>query len=588
MSEKAKVTTKAPEAKRENIAFQTRKPELSQSIGSPIDYILHLHQTIGNQAVERLFKSGVIQAKLKIGQPNDIYEQEADRIADEVMQMPNKQHIADSSLRPIAYGHSFSSIDNKPYAISHMPKLKITPLIQRQVEEEEEEEILQTKEIPGQTPEVTPNLEYRINALKGGGQPLPESVRAFFEPRFGYDFSQVRVHTETQAAESAQALSAVAYTVGRDIVFGAGQYTPDTTTGRRFLAHELTHVVQQRQKNDSNGSLQLRPAGRARTESLVLKDVPFDPDPRRELFFEAKVLKKLSDKLTEVRIPAPWGPDLMWKSNFHRGVYRKLLAIKPTPKTADIAVDFIKGTTLEGSYLLFAIVHISMVPPSVAEIPEEELPPLVPVKEAQEKEPKKGLEKEREEGISLPSEEIEEGKEMEFVSGICQSIGVVTTGLHIGELALHSLEALAGWATLAEGLALFAESMIAVLEAMEAGRKWGGVMGASYAIVAIAHGQEPPPPGRWMAEDAKEGWDAQASKVKNAMKDALMKNPQVFLASMARIKKMDPNQALDQVYLYLCEEQLQETFLFFPIRGGLYRRATEVRLIWPGPEMGFR
>ena len=70
-------------------------------------------------------------------------------------------------------------------------------------------------------------------------------MRTFFEPRFERDFSQVRVHADAHAAESAQAVQALAYTVGSDIVFGAGQYAPATTAGQRLLAHELTHVVQQ-------------------------------------------------------------------------------------------------------------------------------------------------------------------------------------------------------------------------------------------------------------------------------------------------------------------------------------------------------
>lgn len=74
---------------------------------------------------------------------------------------------------------------------------------------------------------------------------MPESVRTYFEPRFGQDFSQVRVHTDARAVESAQAVNALAYTVGRNIVFRAGQYAPGTAEGRRLLAHELTHVVQQ-------------------------------------------------------------------------------------------------------------------------------------------------------------------------------------------------------------------------------------------------------------------------------------------------------------------------------------------------------
>jgi hypothetical protein len=81
--------------------------------------------------------------------------------------------------------------------------------------------------------------------LNESGRPLDDSSRAFMEPRFGHDFSRVRVHTDERAAESARSVNALAYTVGRDVVFGAGQYQPGTAEGRRLLAHELTHVVQQ-------------------------------------------------------------------------------------------------------------------------------------------------------------------------------------------------------------------------------------------------------------------------------------------------------------------------------------------------------
>jgi hypothetical protein len=83
------------------------------------------------------------------------------------------------------------------------------------------------------------------DTLRSPGQALDRETRAFFEPRFGHDFSSVRVHTDAQAAESARAVEASAYTVGRDIVFGAGRYRPGTAGGNRLLAHELTHVVQQ-------------------------------------------------------------------------------------------------------------------------------------------------------------------------------------------------------------------------------------------------------------------------------------------------------------------------------------------------------
>lgn len=81
--------------------------------------------------------------------------------------------------------------------------------------------------------------------LGSPGQPLDPATRAFFEPRFGYDFSQVRLHTDAKAAQSARALNALAYTVGRNVAFGTGQYAPGTVGGAKLLAHELTHVAQQ-------------------------------------------------------------------------------------------------------------------------------------------------------------------------------------------------------------------------------------------------------------------------------------------------------------------------------------------------------
>lgn len=85
-----------------------------------------------------------------------------------------------------------------------------------------------------------------VNAvLNSPGQPLNKDTRAFMEPRFGHDFSHVRIHTDGDSAESARAVNALAYTVGRDVVFGAGQFQPTTIAGRHLLAHELAHTIQQ-------------------------------------------------------------------------------------------------------------------------------------------------------------------------------------------------------------------------------------------------------------------------------------------------------------------------------------------------------
>jgi len=104
-------------------------------------------------------------------------------------------------------------------------------------------------------------VPFKSEPPSGRGQPLPESARAFFGPRFGNDFSNVHVHTDAHATESAQQLGARAYTVGRDIVFGAGQYSPETTAGKQLLAHELAHVTQN-QRDNAIGSdrIQRQPA----------------------------------------------------------------------------------------------------------------------------------------------------------------------------------------------------------------------------------------------------------------------------------------------------------------------------------------
>jgi hypothetical protein len=89
-------------------------------------------------------------------------------------------------------------------------------------------------------------------ALRSSGQPLDLATRTLLESRFGHDFSRVRVYTDAKAAESARAVNALAYTVGRDIVFGSGQYRPSTPWGQRLLAHEATHVLQQRDINSGS------------------------------------------------------------------------------------------------------------------------------------------------------------------------------------------------------------------------------------------------------------------------------------------------------------------------------------------------
>ncbi len=222
MSKTACSCAKKSETNKEEVLnSRTRHVELSQSLKSPIDHIRFLQRTIGNQAVERLFKSRGLHPKLKIGQPGDVYEQEADRVAEKVLNMPAPAGSMPSVQR---VREEEDDIQKKPLAAS------ITPVIQPKADD---------------SFEVGNELESHLVANKGTGSPLPEEVRAYFEPRFGVDFSQVRTHSDLRAAETAQAINARAFTLGNDIVFGAGQYALETSDGKRLLAHELTHVVQQ-------------------------------------------------------------------------------------------------------------------------------------------------------------------------------------------------------------------------------------------------------------------------------------------------------------------------------------------------------
>jgi hypothetical protein len=148
-----------------------------------------------------------LQKKLQIGAPNDDYEREADQVAEQVMRMPGLQGAADK------------------------PKPSSLPLVQRRVNG------------PSGGAGTAPQIVHDV--LASPGQPLDAATRAFFEPRFGHDFGNVRVHADHAAAESARSVNALAYTVGSDVVFVGGRYAPATENGRRLLAHELVHALQQ-------------------------------------------------------------------------------------------------------------------------------------------------------------------------------------------------------------------------------------------------------------------------------------------------------------------------------------------------------
>jgi hypothetical protein len=179
--------------------------------------VLALQQQAGNQAAQELLRRAGMQAKLAITHPNDPEEREADQVAERVMRM---------------HGGAISS----PCSCAESGEMcegchkKQQGTVARKAES---------------TGAVTGDFPFVSEVLHSPGEPLDSETRAFFEPRFGVDFSSVRVHRDATAAVSARSVNALAFTAGPHTVFNLGQYQPSSLPGRRLLAHELAHVVQQ-------------------------------------------------------------------------------------------------------------------------------------------------------------------------------------------------------------------------------------------------------------------------------------------------------------------------------------------------------
>lgn len=209
--------------------------------------------------------AGAIQTKLAINQPGDIYEQEADCVSEQILRMPEPQLYSASA---IAGAH--------PKDQAEQPG--------------QEHERLQTKRLQtgnlGQT--AAPPIVHEV--LASPGQPLEAATRAFMEPRFGHDFSQVRIHNHARAAQSARSINALAYTVGQSVIMGAGEYAPGTSKGDRLLAHELAHVVQQH-PSDVSG---FRPSYRAPTMVYRQAGPGGNGSQGRIVYLETDVLSQIA------------------------------------------------------------------------------------------------------------------------------------------------------------------------------------------------------------------------------------------------------------------------------------------------------
>ncbi|MBC7823492.1 MAG: DUF4157 domain-containing protein [Candidatus Parcubacteria bacterium] len=210
-------------------SVQTRQPipnaqlDLPQSeTGAAVGIPLYLQRSIS------------VQPKLTVGESGDVYEQEADRVAGQVMNMSNAgtSQIAHRAVIP------GEEIQTRPLTGS------ITPLVQQEATLEEEESVQMKASLqrsPDGNLQTDKGIESRLNQSNGGGSPLSDEVRSFMEPRFGADFNQVRAHTDGTAIQMNRDLNAQAFTHKQDVYFGAGK----TPAKDALTAHELTHVVQQ-------------------------------------------------------------------------------------------------------------------------------------------------------------------------------------------------------------------------------------------------------------------------------------------------------------------------------------------------------
>src|SRR6476661_6037432 len=203
----------------------------------------------------------LVQTKLTVGAPGDKYEQEADSMAAKVMAMPDE-----AIQQPIQRqtGEDTKAVQMQPLVNS------ITPLVQRSSGEEEEVQMKSEVQRASDGSSVASgNVENQLAASKGGGSPLPDNVRSFMEPRFGADFSNIKVHTDSNAVQMNKELGAQAFAHGSDIYYGAGK----SPGNNELTAHELTHTIQQGAAVRMNKEVRRQPQQEEEQETIQAKEI---------------------------------------------------------------------------------------------------------------------------------------------------------------------------------------------------------------------------------------------------------------------------------------------------------------------------
>jgi hypothetical protein len=236
------------------VQHSTRAPATPAAVQLERNGLHDLQHTLGNQGVQRLLSANptVAQAKLTVGAADDAYEQEADRVAGEVMSMNTPAGGDAGGVQRVAEDDELAAKRIQREAAEDELGLKRAPeIVQRAALGEDDEGAMKRiqrasdQEALMGSFDVTGELEGQIGSQKGGGSAMDSGDQSFFESRFGQDFSDVKVHTGGDSDAINQSLGARAFTNGSDVFMRNGEYSPGNSSSRELLAHELTHVVQQ-------------------------------------------------------------------------------------------------------------------------------------------------------------------------------------------------------------------------------------------------------------------------------------------------------------------------------------------------------
>ena len=241
------------------------------------------------------------QAKLKVGQPGDQYEQEADAMADKVVQEKTQEENVQSQTEEDIQTKSIAEVLTPLVQKSTSnPDLQTTEegeeQLSKEAEEEGAEETVQMKK-EAETG-IPPGFEQQLHQ-NSGGEAMDQETLSGMEQSFGADFNEVRVHTDSQAVQMSQAIGAHAFTHGYDIYFNENQYNPKENSGQHLLAHELTHTIQQ----GSSPAIQ---------KSTIQKEGEEEAAPEMEE--ETGILDESAKTITFDKIPIPG-----FKLQDHRG-----------------------------------------------------------------------------------------------------------------------------------------------------------------------------------------------------------------------------------------------------------------------------